>query len=354
MIIYLTRTPMRTDVREKTARFRGHAEPTSRKSKIARMVCFVDWSMSISDIALDDDDNCSLSPSKNSDHDDEDSCTSTYHAHRSCSRYASCNKTKHKCLSTNSACAPRPTLSCGPRRGDLRNVDNKLGYRQKYDGTKWRRICCIPDCLRCLNRGIYFENWLCRKHYLSTIDLLSDSDSSVIIEENRTSPRKIVIHKPSTRPSSQRKIGYSNDSFSLWDASDCSISYSDFLDAVTSWCKTVEHVKNTMVNRGDSFVKIPLVNALLLLTGIAAVMTCIPERRIRRALRSQWTVHPVVPIRSCLPRSLGSRPLLDLDHRRSLNCREVIFNSFANNGMERNGIPSVIIRPVTARSARLE
>ena len=200
----------------------GYVELSEGKATSMRMVCFVDRSMSTSYIVLDDDDdNHSLSPSKNSD-DDVDSCTSAHHTHRSCSRYASCNKTKHKFLSTDSTFAPRSMTSGGPRRGDLRTVANEPGHQQKYDGTKWRRICCIPNCLRCLNRGVYFQNWLCRKHYRSTltIDLSSDSDSSVVVEQNPRSLRRKAVSKPSTRSSSKKKVGYDNASMRFRFSSD--------------------------------------------------------------------------------------------------------------------------------------
>jgi hypothetical protein len=142
----------------------------------------------------EDDDNHSLSSSTNSDDEmDESYC----HTHRSCSRYGSCNGKKHEHSSIDSTTSINLSNNSRPFKGETRSADNQSNHRQKYDGTKWRRICSIPGCLLYLNGGIYYKNWLCRKHYVLSIrtDLSSESDNS-IIEKTKT---KISMKKKSRR-----------------------------------------------------------------------------------------------------------------------------------------------------------
>jgi hypothetical protein len=72
-------------------------------------------------------------------------------------------------------------------------VNNQLKHRQKYDGTKWRRICSHPNCLIYLNGGIFYEKWLCRKHYLLTItkDIANESNNSIIKKPKTQEARRL-------------------------------------------------------------------------------------------------------------------------------------------------------------------
>lgn len=122
--------------------------------------------MSLVDVTNDDnDDNQSISSSTNTD---EDYIPSNCHTHRTCSRHAPCNKKNHRHAfvdSTSSICRSKNNND-QPVKGDVRAVPNEEGHQQKYDGTKWRRICSELNCFTYLNGGIFHEKWLCRKHYL--------------------------------------------------------------------------------------------------------------------------------------------------------------------------------------------
>lgn len=128
---------------------------------------------------------CSPTPS------DDDLDKTCSHAHRSCGRDGSCTSVHHQ--QPLAACPTEPALSNGasPVKGDIRPAENEPGRQQKYDGTRWRRICCVPDCKTYLNGGVFFENWLCRKHYLLTIsnDGLGDTNYSPIRSKPVAVPR---------------------------------------------------------------------------------------------------------------------------------------------------------------------
>ena len=115
-------------------------------------------------MTTNDDDNQSISSSTNTD---EDYIPSNCYTHRTCSRHAPCNKKNHARMVLDSISLLGRSNNTGqPVKGDLRTVINDEGHQQKYDGTKWRRICSESGCLTYLNGGIFHEKWLCRKHYL--------------------------------------------------------------------------------------------------------------------------------------------------------------------------------------------
>ncbi|CAF3714522.1 unnamed protein product [Rotaria sordida] len=139
--------------------------------------------MSLESTVNEDDDIQSLSSSTNSDDNISDFHCLT---HRTCSRYASCNKKKHQYSSIDSMNSRSLSNNSKPIKGDIRYIDNDPERRQKYDGMRWRRICCMPHCLVFLNGGIYFDNWLCRKHYLLAIETgMSDELDNTTIQERR-------------------------------------------------------------------------------------------------------------------------------------------------------------------------
>lgn len=115
----------------------------------------------------DDDDDNSMSSSTNTD---EDYDNLNHHNHRACSRYAPCNNKTHHHPTTNSA---NTSKSCSKKaksfKGKIRYVDVTLGRRQKYDGTRWRRMCSVLDCQLSLSSGVFYESWLCRNHYHKNI-----------------------------------------------------------------------------------------------------------------------------------------------------------------------------------------
>jgi len=130
-----------------------------------------------------DDDYQSISSAKSDDEVEE----IYYHTHRSCSRYGTCNRKQHEHTSVSSDHPLDNVDNLKAKKGDVRSVDDRLDHRQKYDGTKWRRICSHPDCLLYLNGGIYFKKWLCRKHYL-----LSKSQSNEIISTKKNSTKSSI------------------------------------------------------------------------------------------------------------------------------------------------------------------
>jgi len=149
-----------------------------------------------------DNDNYSLPSEINSDDDSEESYCDT---HRSCSRYASCNKKNHIHSSIDSTTVKSLSKnSTKPIKGDIRTINSSIGHRQKYDGSKWRRICCSPDCLLYLTGGIYFKKWLCRKHYLLTHVAKNVSNKSVNSTIEDITPIISQNPKSSTRPISTR------------------------------------------------------------------------------------------------------------------------------------------------------
>jgi hypothetical protein len=150
----------------------------------------------------DNDDNSSSS----GDNSDDDIDNSRFYAHRSCSRYGSCTSTNHQHLSIDSRTQPCLSKTSEPVRGDIRPMENEPGHQQKYDGTRWRRICSVPDCKLYLNGGVYFENWLCRKHYLLTIANHGRSES------NHSATRSRVNVIPKSSKSAKAVSGkYSNN-----------------------------------------------------------------------------------------------------------------------------------------------
>jgi hypothetical protein len=164
---------------------------------------FVDLNMSLVNAITDDDDNRSLASSADSD---VDGCQSYRNTHRSCSLYGPCDNKNHQHSPINSTTSKTLPNGSKPIRGDIRSVANEPEHRQKYDGTKWRRICSIPDCLRCLNGGVFYNNWLCKKHYILTlaVGIRRDSDSSSMDETyviTRTNKR---IHEETTGKSNKK------------------------------------------------------------------------------------------------------------------------------------------------------
>jgi hypothetical protein len=151
----------------------------------------------------DDDDNHSLSSSTNSDDDmDESYC----HNHRSCSRYAPCNRKKHQDSLIDSINLIRLSTNSKLIKGEIRSVDNEPGHQQKYDGNKWRRICSNPNCSTYLNGGVYYENWLCRKHYLLSIstDASTGSDNFITKDTETIVSTNEISQKSSTRRSKKQ------------------------------------------------------------------------------------------------------------------------------------------------------
>ena len=126
----------------------------------------------------EDDDYHSFPSSTNSDDDDTDEfdCDD----HRSCSRYTPCNKKKQLHSSIVFGSSISLSNNSKPNKGDIRSVDKESRHRQKFDGLKWRRICSDPHCLLYLNGGIYFEKWLCKKHYLLSNSITKQSKKSSI------------------------------------------------------------------------------------------------------------------------------------------------------------------------------
>ena len=136
----------------------------------------------------DKDGSNSESSTTDSDDDDDDyrieSCS---HTHRSCSRYAPCNRLQHQHLSTESSTHVSHSASSKPAKNDIRTIDKQSEHRQKFDGIKWRRICSAPGCTLYLNRGKFFQNWLCRKHYSLKVDSnVSHRSNSATAEETTT------------------------------------------------------------------------------------------------------------------------------------------------------------------------
>ncbi|CAF1054726.1 unnamed protein product [Adineta ricciae] len=159
-------------------------------------------------VDADKDGSNSESPTTDSDDDDDDyrieSCS---HTHRSCSRHAPCNRLQHQHLSTESSTHVSLSASSKPAKNDIRTIDKQSGHQKKFDGIKWRRICSAPGCTLYLNRGKFFQNWLCRKHYsLKTDDDVSHRSNSAIAEKTTTKvpkpirrPRKLSIQKASQK-----------------------------------------------------------------------------------------------------------------------------------------------------------
>jgi len=118
----------------------------------------------------DDRSHCS-SGSKQSD---DDNCSFISHSHRTCNRYTPCNKHRHRYQTIDSS-------RLLPIQGTIRTIDQTLGHRQRYDGNRWRRICDIPTCLRCLRGKTFYDNWLCREHYSTKSRNISSSESQQLI-----------------------------------------------------------------------------------------------------------------------------------------------------------------------------
>lgn len=152
----------------------------------------------------EDDDYHSLSSATNSD-DNLSECND--HTHRSCSRFQSCNKNNHHCCSIN--ITPLKTNSSKdskPVKGDTRSVENEPGHQQKFDGSRWRRVCCAPNCCTYLNGGVYYNSWLCKKHYLLALenDAYYESDNSLITDKRSIATRKSNAQGVSTRLTNKR------------------------------------------------------------------------------------------------------------------------------------------------------
>ncbi|CAF4698903.1 unnamed protein product [Rotaria sp. Silwood1] len=163
--------------------------------------------MSLENTVNEDDDIQSVSSSTNSDDNiNEFHC----HTHRTCSRYASCNRQKHQYSSIDSINSKSFLNNSNPVKGDLRYIDNDPGHRQKYDGMRWRRVCCMPQCLVYLNGGIYFDNWLCRKHYLLVIqsDICEELDNPTIQDKRQILSAKKSLQRTSARRPSKNINSY--------------------------------------------------------------------------------------------------------------------------------------------------
>ena len=119
---------------------------------------------------LDDESHIS-SGSKQSD---DNNCSFISHSHRSCNPYTPCNQHRHRYQSIDSS-------RLLPIKGTVRTVDERCGHRQRYDGSRWRRICDIPSCQRCLRGKTFYENWLCREHYTIKSRTTSSSESQQLI-----------------------------------------------------------------------------------------------------------------------------------------------------------------------------
>jgi hypothetical protein len=148
--------------------------------------------MSLVGMITEDDDNHTISSLTNSD---DDMDQSNYHAHRSCSRYASCNRNKHQNSSIDSDNLISLSNNSKLLKGKIRSVTNEPGHRQKYDGNKWRRICSNPDCVIYLNGGVYYEKWLCRKHYLLSISMDTSTQSDNLITKHTEKSQKLRTRK---------------------------------------------------------------------------------------------------------------------------------------------------------------
>ncbi|CAF3920137.1 unnamed protein product [Rotaria magnacalcarata] len=159
--------------------------------------------MSLADKVNKDDDFHSLSPPTNSD---DNISEYDYNVHRLCSRDTTCNKNIDQHSTTNDITSKKVSNNSKPVKGDLRPMENQPGHQQKYDGLRWRRICCAPSCSIYLMGGIYFENWLCRKHYLLILetDLSNESDNSIIQDKARVTSRKTNLQRASTRQPSKK------------------------------------------------------------------------------------------------------------------------------------------------------
>lgn len=151
----------------------------------------------------EDNDDPALSSDTNSE---DNASESDWATHRSCSRYASCNGRTNQYSSVDSDVTTNHFINSKPVKGDVRPVNNEPGHRQKFDGTKWRRICCIPHCLVYLNGGIYFDNWLCRKHYLMTVeaDKFNEPDSASVRNTETVVSGIENLARVSTRRSSKK------------------------------------------------------------------------------------------------------------------------------------------------------
>lgn len=171
-----------------------------RKNKLIFQF-FSDYKTSLVNMNTEDDDCNSWSSSTNTDDDMDDL---SYNTHRTCSRYTSCNNKKHQHLLTDSIIPKCLSNDSKPLKGEIRSVDNALGYQQKYDGSKWRRICSKPNCLTYLNGGVFHKNWLCGKHYVvrtskksSTVSSnLIINDTEIIISKNKKSQRSSTHQSP--------------------------------------------------------------------------------------------------------------------------------------------------------------
>ncbi|UJR33685.1 hypothetical protein I4U23_021114 [Adineta vaga] len=161
----------------------------------------------------DTDEENSLCSTINSDEDLLESACS--HTHRSCSRYAACNKINHQHSSTDSSILPHLPIQSKPVKGDIQSVENQPGHRKKFDGIKWRRICCIPDCTLYLNGGIYFENWLCRKHYLLTMG--SGISNGTINPSGQEGPKIVPQKNQRSKKPSTKKLSEVNESHKRGD-----------------------------------------------------------------------------------------------------------------------------------------
>ena len=158
---------------------------------------FVGCKMSLMSEVDDNDDNLSISPSTDSD---DDISKSHCHTHRSCSFNGLCSRKKHQNavngLSTN----------LKPTKGDIRYINNESEHRQKYDGNRWRRICCTPNCSTFLNGGIYYDRWLCRRHYLLTMatDNSTESDIEKVQPKETGRLKNTVSQRTSARYSNKK------------------------------------------------------------------------------------------------------------------------------------------------------
>ncbi|CAF3974498.1 unnamed protein product [Rotaria sp. Silwood2] len=159
--------------------------------------------MSLESTVNEDDEIQSLPSSTNSDDN-----LSEFHCytHRTCSRYASCNRKKHQHSPIDSMKSKSLSNNSKPVKGAIRCIDDDPGHRQKYDGLKWRRICCIPNCLVYLNGGIYFENWLCRKHYLLAAEneIAEESDNATIQSDRQIISINNKLRRTSARRSNKK------------------------------------------------------------------------------------------------------------------------------------------------------
>jgi hypothetical protein len=148
--------------------------------------------MSLIGMINEDDDNHTISSSTNSD---DDMDPSYCHAHRTCSRYAACNRNKHQNSSIDSDHLISLSNNSKPTKGKIRSVANEPGHREKYNGNNWRRICSNPDCVIYLNGGIYYEKWLCRKHYLLSTSMDTSTESDNLITKHRETFQKLTTRK---------------------------------------------------------------------------------------------------------------------------------------------------------------